>query len=283
VSIRSGLALLLILPAAHAAELKQETLNAWDDYIRTANSRMQDRVSTNVPFLWVDGSPDRLRQVRAGEILVTAVGERTPRRIPSGLIHHWMGVAFIPGAKIDNVFDVVRNYGRYKEFYNPVVMDSKTVNQSASLDKFSVLLMNKAFLSKSALDSEFESFYTQVDGKRWYGVAASTQVQEIHGYGQSGEHRLPPNEGSGYIWRLYSIMRFEERDGGVYLEVEAMALSREIPASLHWLVDPIVQRVSKGSLTTSLRQTQEAVTGDVVSRVAKMPSTQVRRVQSFVP
>ncbi len=53
-------------------------------------------------------------------------------------------------------------------------------------------------------------------------------------------------------------MRFEERDGGVYVEVEAIALSRDIPAAVRWMVDPIVKRVSRSSVATSLKQTQEA-------------------------
>jgi hypothetical protein len=43
------------------------------------------------------------------------------------------------------------------------------------------------------------------------------------------------------------------------MEIEAIALSREIPVAMRWAVDPIVRRVSKGSLVTSLRQTQDAV------------------------
>ena len=43
-------------------------------------------------------------------------------------------------------------------------------------------------------------------------------------------------------------------DGGVYVEMETMALSRDIPAALRWMVDPIVQRVAKSAMTTSLRQ-----------------------------
>jgi hypothetical protein len=70
---------------------------------------------------------------------------------------------------------------------------------------------------------------------------------------------LPEDEGTGLIWRAYSITRFEERDGGVYIELEAIILSRDIPILLRWIVDPIVRRVSRESLTTSFRQTEEAV------------------------
>jgi hypothetical protein len=70
---------------------------------------------------------------------------------------------------------------------------------------------------------------------------------------------LLAGEGSGVIWRLFSIARYQERDGGVYIELEAIALSRDIPASLRWLAGPIVRRVSRSSLSISLRQTENAV------------------------
>jgi hypothetical protein len=85
------------------------------------------------------------------------------------------------------------------------------------------------------------------------------QMREIEAYGKSGERFLTPNEGSGYIWRMHSIARFQERDGGVYLELEAIALTRDIPGSLRWLVSPVVNHLSINSLTTTLRQTRDAV------------------------
>jgi hypothetical protein len=84
-------------------------------------------------------------------------------------------------------------------------------------------------------------------------------VQEIEDYGQPGEHRFPEGEGSGYIWKLFSIVRIEERPEGLYFELEAIALSRDIPSALRLVVDPIVRRVSRNSLVISLQQTGEAV------------------------
>ena len=63
----------LLAPAASlGAELKEETLNAWDAYIQKANLEMGDRL--HGPFLWVEEVPDRMQRVRAGDILVWSVG-----------------------------------------------------------------------------------------------------------------------------------------------------------------------------------------------------------------
>jgi hypothetical protein len=84
-------------------------------------------------------------------------------------------------------------------------------------------------------------------------------MQEVADYGTSSQHMLPENEGTGYMWREFSITRFEERDGGVYVELEAVVLSRDVPLLLRWLVDPIVRRVSRNTLLISLQQMEQAV------------------------
>jgi hypothetical protein len=277
----TGSLLVCVAAMSNAAELKEETLKAWNENVRAADSHMLERLPAGKHFLWIDEAPDRRHQTRAGEILVSGVGPHNPRRVRSGLIHHWIGATFIPNTKLDDVFAVVRDYSRYKEFYRPAVIDAKPVSQAGAYDKFSMLLLNKAVLKRTALESDYESSYFQVDVKRWYSVASATRVQEIEDYGESGERKLPVNEGGGYIWRLHSISRFEERDGGVYVELEAIALSRDIPISFRWIVDPIVRRVSRDALSTSLRQTSNAVSSlAVASNSKEEPGLCVERVIS---
>jgi hypothetical protein len=248
----------LVAPAsASGAELKEETLKAWDAYIQKANSEMEDRLHS--PFLWVDEVPDRVQLVRAGTILVSPVGQHNPKPVPSGLIHDWIGAAFIPNAKLTDVLSTVGDYDHYKEFYKPTVVDSKSLGSQQSCDKYSMLLANKEVVSSTALDAECEVCYHQVGEGRWYSVAYTTRLQEIRHYGRPDARELPAGQGSGYLWRIYSFARFDERDGGVYIELEAIALSREIPFAVRWVVDPIVRRVSKNSMVISLRQTEEAV------------------------
>ena len=78
-------------------------------------------------------------------------------------------------------------------------------------------------------------------------------------HGSAYQIPLPEDQGTGLIWRLSSITRLEERDGGVYAELEAIALSRDIPAAFRLFVTPIVRRVSRDSLATSLHQTKAAI------------------------
>jgi hypothetical protein len=251
--------MLLCPAAAVSASLEPVTLKAWDNYIQSATVRMEKRVNRGDAFLWVDEAPDRLKRVRAGEVIISSIGSQAPKRVPSGLIHDWVGAAFIPQTTTSDVLEVLNDYGHFKEFYQPLVVDSKVIASSESKDQFSMRLMNKSLFLKTAFDTEFESCSVRLDERRGYSVSHTIRVQEIEEYGTPVQRMLQEGEGSGIIWRLFSITRYLERDGGVYVEIEAIGLSRDIPASIRWLAEPIVRRASRGSLATSLQQTERAV------------------------
>ena len=264
--IACAILVFVAVPAiSHATELKQETLNAWDEYLRTANLRMQRNLDssgirgTTNPFLWIEEQSDRSQRVRRGEILISPVGEAGPQRVQDGLIHDWIGAIFIPSARINDVFAVVQNFDRYKDFYKPTVIESKLLRHTGEEYEFSILGLKRVLFEKVVLEGQFESQCSELDATRRYCISSSTRVQEIKDYGQPAEQKLPPNEGHGYIWRVYGLTKFEERDGGVYIEVEAIALSRDISASFRWLTKSVVERVSRDSMSTILERTKDAV------------------------
>ena len=252
----------MLLPArAHAANLKAETVAAWNDYVQSVSVTLQDRVRPGGRFLWSYEDPERIAKVHGGEIVVAPAPGPSPRKVPGGLIHHWIAAAFLPDVKLDDILEVTEDYDRYQEFYRPSVIASKTVARENSDEYFSMQLMNKAFFLKTMLDADYRSTNVRLDERRFYSVSKSTRVQEIQDYGRPSQHRMPEGQGGGYIWKLFSIGRLAERDGGVYIEMEAIALSRDIPTALRFIVDPIVRSVSRSALLTSLSQTEEAVCG----------------------
>ncbi len=260
------LSAMLVFPAVvSAATLRSETVAAWNKYLQTANVTLQDRVRPGGAFLWTFENGQRVAKVRGGEIVVAPAPGQNPRSVPGGLIHHWIGAAFVPNVRLDDMLAVTRAYDRYQEFYRPSVIKSKLIASNGADDKFSMQIMNKALFLKTALDADYQATNVRLDDRRFYTISRTTRVQEIEELGQRAEHRIPEGEGGGYIWKLYSVARFEQRDGGVYVELEAVALSRDIPAMLHFLVEPIVRRVSRNSLLTSLQQTEQAVRASVIA------------------
>lgn len=209
--------------------------------------------------MWADESSGRAANVRRGEIVVAPAPGPAPLKVRGGLIHHWIAAAYFPNAKLTDVLDVTKDYDRYQEFYRPSVIASKTVVREDTDDSFSMRLMNRALFLKTALDADYQATNVHLDDRRFYSVSRTTRMQEIADYNQPGEHRFAEGEGSGYIWKLLGVVRMEERGEGVYVEMEAVALSREVPSAMRFLVDPIVKRIARNSMLTSLRQTEEAV------------------------
>jgi len=260
-SIPLGLALLTgMLPGlSHAVDLQPGTLKAWDEYIESVDAGMQARLDGQRKFLWADEAPDRISHLRRGKTLVAPVVGHGTQSVPNGLIHHWIGAVFIPNASIKTLLAVVHDYDRYKDFYKPVVADSKALACSGEDQRFSMVWQHRVLFVNAAIAGQYRAHDVVVDSRRGYNIATTTEVREIESYGQGDEHFLAPGQGKGFIWRLQSIARYEERDGGVYLELEAIALTRDIPASLRWLVSGVVNHLSINSLATTLRQTREAV------------------------
>lgn len=264
----AAVALLASSITSAAAELNSETLAAWNQYIQTQNARVAETARSG-SFLWSDQSPDRIPRLRDGEVLVASIGDN-PKAVPHGLIHHWIGAVFLADMSLDGVLAVVRDYDKYERFYAPNVVDSTLEHEDGADDAFSLRMLNKTLVAKFALDAEFQTTYTRLGTTRCYSLANSTRIREVDGYGQTDQHELPPDTGRGFIWRLYNIARFEQRNGGVYVEMETVALSRDVPAGLRWLVDPAIRRASKSSIAVSLKKTQEAVleSNQLASRTA---------------
>jgi hypothetical protein len=246
-------------PPANASELKPETVNAWNAYVRNADLHMKERVEGKVSFLWTDESSDRRQQVGRGEIPVAPVLSHGTQKVPNGLIHHWIGGVFIHGATIDSLSAVMQNYDAYRDFYKPVVVDSRTISFMPANPTFWMRWQTKVLFITAAIEGQYQAHHVRVDWRRGYDISDSIVVQEIENYGRPGERLLPDGTGSGYVWRLHSIARYEQREGGVDLELEAIALTRDIPASVRWFVSPIVNHLSTNSLAATLQQTRVAV------------------------
>jgi hypothetical protein len=220
---------------------------------------MQQRLRPGSSFLRADENRDWACRLRRGEVLVAPGGSRGLTNVPGGTISDWFGAVFIADVTREQVLAVLNDYDHYVEFYGPVVVASKTLFAHGPEYGFSMILTNKAGFVTTTLETEYESRVFQLNERCWFSLSESTHAREIEGYGTTAQHELAEGTGRGLIWRLFSIARYEQRDGGVYVEIEALALSRDIPISLRWFAEPIVNRISHSSLVTSLRQTQNAV------------------------
>src|SRR5581483_4751422 len=163
----------------------------------------------------------------------------------------------------------------YQRIYRPVVTSSHTLACSDTEQEYQMVWQRKVLFVSAAMQGRYRARDVLLDPARGYSTAETVEVREIAEFGHPGQRLLPPDSGSGFLWRLRSVARFEERDGGLYLELEVMALTRDIPASVAWMVNPVVNRLSINSLATTLRQTRDAVQssrGHLTAQTCPIPS-----------
>lgn len=244
------------MPAAPRVELKQKTLDAFDRFVRERRLRQLDRLSNGHPFLWVDESSDRAQRVRQGEILVSPLGSGESK-VPNGLVHEWIGAMFIPGATLRATLDLVHDYNNHKNVFRGVV-ESKLLSQNGNEYQTYVRVFKKKLLTVS-FDAQYDVHYFPVDERRWRSESRSTQIREIEHAGTPQECHLPDGAGRGLLWRLNSWSRYEERDGGVYVESEVQSLSRGYPFGMGWAIKPMLRDVPGEGLTETLTAMRKAV------------------------
>ena len=244
--------------AAGKVDLSRETLKGFEAYIRAAEGAMGPSSAGGESFLWSDSSEGRARQVREGQVVAQCWSGREPVRVPSGLIHDWIGAAWAPEATVKATLALIQNYDNHVNIYKPEVIASKLISRRGNDFQIYLRLLKKKILTV-ILDTDHEVHYRPVDRTRWVCWSYTTRIAEVENAGDPNEKVLAPDTGFGFLWRLYSYWRFEERDRGVHLECRAISLTREVPLGLGWIIEPIIQKLPGESLIHTLECTRQAL------------------------
>ena len=247
---------------AKPVQLKPQTLEAFDEYIREAEAEMEQTLHGSGSFLWSDVNSERAQLVRGGRVVAQFWTGRGPVKVPNGLIHDWIGAAFIPATNLKKTLSLVQDYDNHKNIYKPDVIDSRLVSRRGNDFRIYLRLLKKKIMTV-VLETDHEVHYRAVGPTRWVCRSYTTRIAEVENPGSQKETVLPPDTGYGFLWRLYSYWRFQEREGGVYVECRAVSLTRDVPLGLGWILEPIIQKLPKESLMNTLEATRRALHTDV--------------------
>ena len=172
-SMRFLVAAALLAWPLYAGELKPQTLEAFDRYIRQTEQRLDARTT----FLWADESAARAQRVRQGQIAVEPFGPRPETSVPDGLVHDWVGSIFIPGATLAKTLAVMQDYD-HKEAYRPEVMASRTLSRNGNDFHVYMRLLKKKVITV-VLDTEHDVHYFQVGPEKWRSISRTTRIAEV--------------------------------------------------------------------------------------------------------
>jgi hypothetical protein len=213
-----------------AAELKPETVTAFDRYVKlTEEGFAKNQGFEN--FLWLDHHPTEKTMVWLQQSVVApmrTLDHGAEIEVPGGVIQHWMGAAYLENATLEKVRDVVLNYNDYKTFFKNEVMDSKQIKRDGEqFDAF--VRFYKKQVSAVVLNVNLTARYTLIDPTRLYIASHSTHIGEVeHPKNKKKlDQERDPEDASGYLWRLNMYWRIFQADNGAYVELEVLSLARE--------------------------------------------------------
>jgi hypothetical protein len=246
--------------------LKAETREAFERYTRLTEARNESELKRGSSLLWVDGLPagertEAYAALKRGEVKIQKLETQENGAAigcPGGLIHHWVGVVFVPGAKLDDVLKVLQDYNHHSVYYAPDVERSRI--ESREGDHFRVFLrFRRHKVITVVLNTEHDVQYFHDAANRAHSRSSAIRIAEVENPGKGDEREKAPGDDGGYMWRMETWWRMEEADGGVYVQSEVASLTRDIPTGLGWMIGPFVNSIPKDTLTFTLEATRKAV------------------------
>lgn len=257
----------LLAGAAPEAELKPKTVEAFNRYIRQTEERIDRELARPQVFLWPDTLPaDQARkiyeQLRAGEFYIEQLETRDAAgreiEIPDGMVHHWVGVAFLPGVGLDAVLALAQDFDHAAQYFGPDVQASRLLEHEG--DRFRVWMrLQRKKMVTVVLHTTQEAQFRRLSPARALSRGVTVRIAEVADPGTPQEKEKPVGRDRGFLWRLNTYWRYEEKDGGTYVQLEAVALSREIPFLLRWFIAPLVKSASREYLTHILEGFRRAL------------------------
>jgi hypothetical protein len=253
---------------APGVELRPATNAAFDRYVRLTDQRNDQELKSGKHLLWVDslGETERAKayaELKQGAVKMNKLETRdggAEIAVPGGMIHHWVGLAFIPGAHVDDVLAILEDYDRQSVYYAPDVERSKI--ESRDGDHFRVLLrFRRKKVVTVVLDTEHDVRYFRDSPTMAHSRSSTVRISQLENPGGKDERLKPAGNDDGYLWRMDTWWRVVERDGGVYVQSEVVSLTRDIPTGVGWLVKPFVTSIPQESLEFTMEATRKAVEG----------------------
>jgi hypothetical protein len=253
--------------SAGAPRPRESTLRRFHEYVGKVEARNAEGLGKGT-FLWIDElpEPERTRayeKLKQGGVELRRLGKddgEGAAKIPGGMIHDWEGMVFIPGARLDQVLGVLQDYNKHSVYYAPDVESAKI--ESREGDHFRVYMrFRRKKVVTVVLNTEQDVAYFRDSATREHSRSSAVRIREVANPGTKEEKEKSPEEENGFLWQMETWWRMEERDGGVYVQNEAVTLTRDIPAGLGWLIGPFVTSIPKETLEFTMNATREAVLG----------------------
>lgn len=242
-----GGALILFASTCGAEAPSPQASAAFDRYVRAVEARNSQDHSAPESFL-ADIDAEHAARLQQGEVIVERLSPPEGAALPGALLHDWRGTAFVRGATVQEFEQLLRNFAAYAAEFSPQVLAAKLLAARGDQLEMEMRVRQRNVITVT-LDGTYEVRFGRLDAEHGWSTSQSARIEEIGPNGQP----LPAQAQHGFLWRLDTWWSYEQRDGGLYVQVETVSLTRSIPAGLGWVVGQYVENISRDSLAFTLR------------------------------
>lgn len=263
---------------AHGAELKPETLLAWNKYVRLTEERIGNELASGKRFLGHEFG--RMNEARAtwqrilsGQVTVARMETEDARgrtvKTPGGMVHHWRGTILIPSVRLEQVIHRLR----YPDPELPPqkdVLETKILERDRDFLRIYLKLVRKKIVTV-AYNTEHLVHYRRHDPFRVSSRSVATRIAELEKLHTPQERERVPGHDRGFLWRLNSYWRYQQVGGGVVVECESLSLSRGYPVVFKPIVAPIVRTIARTSMKRTLASLRQRLLMTSAARERRRP------------
>ncbi len=226
----------------------------FNDYVGQVEARLAQEHRSADGFL----PPADTARVKNGDVVLEHLTPAASKEMSGPLLQDWRGTAFVPGAKGSDFERVMRNFATFPQIYSPEVL-SASVPLHEGNHYHVAMRVRQQHIITVVLDMTYDQTFGRLDAQHGYSLSRSMKITEIDAAGTPKERAMSADEDHGYLWRLNNYWSYEERDGGLYIQVESVSLSRAVPKGLGWAIGPFVNSVPRESLEFTLKATRDAL------------------------
>lgn len=249
--------MLLAAPVHSLGEAPAAAVSAFNRYAGSVEARLSRQHRSPSGFL-VSVAPQDEPRLRRGELIVEQLTPPSSPDLAGAMLHHWRGTAFAPGATAADFERLMRDFAAYPRRFSPQVVQARLLSHQGDHYQ-TVMRVRQKHVITVVMDTAYDVSFGRLDARHGYSISRSTQISEIDSPGTKRERALSAKEEHGFLWRLNTYWSYEERDGGVYMQIESISLTRSIPTGLGWAVGPFVESVPRESLEFTLRSVCNAL------------------------
>lgn len=252
------LLILLLTPAIHALSPSPAASVAFDAYTARLELRLGERHRSRDSFLAAVALPPEAARLRMGEVLLERLTPGTQLAGHGALLHDWRATAFVPNARSADFDHLLRDTAGYPRVFAPQVLQAKALTGPGEPLQLQMRVEQHHGLTVT-LDTTYNITFGQLDPQHAWSTSRSTGITELEHPGTSRERSLTPDQEHGFLWRQNTYWSYEERDGGLYLQLESVSLTRDIPLGLGWIAGPYLNTIPRESLAFTLRSACQAL------------------------